>query len=184
MWFRACESSHQGAPQPPPFQGCLGELPSTTYEGSRPKRVSRQWPDARMVWKTGWKRVGTRRLLSQREASSRGHRPAGWECPFREHASTFFVPVQHHTGTSQCGSSLAILLRVSDEWHRNKTQTLEHALHVHLESLCKYSFFWYLTLLISLVFSTVPINPRSLSCVLSHLVWFEVPFRVQLRLKI
>ena len=35
--------------------------------------------------------------------------------PFREHASTFFVPVQHHTGTSQCGSSLAIPLRVSDD---------------------------------------------------------------------
>jgi len=46
------------------------------------------------------------------------HRPAGRECPFREHASTFLVPVQHHTGTSQCGSSLAIPLRVSDEWHR------------------------------------------------------------------
>jgi len=28
--------------------------------------------------------------------------------------------VQHHTGTSQCGSSLAILLRVSDKWHRIK----------------------------------------------------------------
>jgi len=37
-------------PRPPPFQGCLlGELPSTTYEGSRPKRVSWQRPDARMV---------------------------------------------------------------------------------------------------------------------------------------
>jgi len=42
----------------------------------------------------------------------------GEKCPFREHASTFLVPVQHHTGTSQCGSSLAIPLRVSDEWHR------------------------------------------------------------------
>jgi len=39
----------------------------------------------------------------------------------REHASTFLVPVQHHTGTSQCGCSLAIPLRVSDEWHRTKT---------------------------------------------------------------
>ncbi|KIM67326.1 hypothetical protein SCLCIDRAFT_1210376, partial [Scleroderma citrinum Foug A] len=27
----------------------------------------------------------------------------------------------HHTGTSQCGSSLAIPLRVSDEWHRMLT---------------------------------------------------------------
>ena len=36
----------------------------------------------------------------------------------KEHASTFLVPVQHYTGTSQCGSSLAIPLRVSDEWHR------------------------------------------------------------------
>ena len=28
--------------------------------------------------------------------------------------------MQHHTGTNQCGSSLAIPLRVSDEWHRIK----------------------------------------------------------------
>ena len=32
-----------------PSGGCLGELPSTTYEGSRLKRVSWQRPDARMV---------------------------------------------------------------------------------------------------------------------------------------
>ena len=47
----------------------------------------------------------------------------------RKHASTFFVPVQHHTGTSQCESSLAIPLRVSDEWHR--LHTLKKPTHVH-----------------------------------------------------
>ena len=52
--------------------------------------------------------------LSAKPAAECSHRPAGRECPFREHA---IVPM-HHTGTSQCGSSLAIPLRVSDEWHR------------------------------------------------------------------
>ena len=60
-------------------------------------------------------------LSAKPTARGCSHRPAGQERPFREHASTFLVPVQHHTGTSQCGSSLAIPLRVSDEWHRQVT---------------------------------------------------------------
>ena len=33
--------------------------------------------------------------------------------------------MQHHTGTSQCGSSLAIPLRVSDELHRSMTYVFD-----------------------------------------------------------
>ena len=68
------------------------------------------------------------------------HRPAGRECPFREHASTFLVPVQHHIGTSQCGSSLAIPLRVSDEWHRHSRLLLHLYVPCRLNNTSTFQF--------------------------------------------
>ena len=84
-----------------------------------------------------WVKVGRDKeaSLSAKPAAECSHRPAGRECPFREHASTFFVPMQHHTGTSQCGSSLAISLWVSDEWHRSTFTVITISLSLSLTHL-------------------------------------------------
>ena len=87
------------------------------------------WHDPTQGWseklgESGWGQGGF--LVRAKPAAECSYRPAGRECPFLEHASTFFVPVQHHTGTSQYGSSLAIPLRASGEWHRLRDRDREY----------------------------------------------------------